>query len=317
MSTPPAIRSLPATYAAGERAEYDAIRNGCAIDRIVPRALIEVQGPDAVARVLRGFRFRLHDPGPGDVRAAVLLADGLLTATATVVRLDAERLVVDCSNPTAQRVLSAGGSEVRRETGPQPLVRLRLRGPALAQVIGPPPAPGTFGTDLAPGGAAVLLCGTAPGRATIYVRRNQARACWDALVGVGAVPVGSTALETVRIEDGEPCLERDFRQPLPLAAAGLAEFGHGDQARVLVALEHEGQLALDHGRLLRDGAEVGELRVGARSPLRAGRPVALGLIDRALAAPGALIDVDAGERVLAGVVTRRAALPVGSAAPNY
>jgi glycine cleavage system aminomethyltransferase T len=74
---------------------------------------------------------------------------------------------------------------------------------------------------------------------------------------------------------------------------------------------------LAHGTLRIDGAEVGDLRVGARSVQRAGRAIALATIDRALAAPGVPVDVDAGERVLAGVVTRRAGLPSGSAAPNY
>ena len=133
----------------------------------------------------------------------------------------------------------------------------------------------------------------------------------------GALPVGSTALETVRIEDAEPCLERDFTQPVAPALAGMGEFAPTDDARVLVAIEHEGPSPLARAKLRADGAEVGELRVGARSVRRAGRAIALATVDRALAAPGAQIDVDAGERVLAGVVVRRAALPVGSAAPNY
>ena len=167
------------------------------------------------------------------------------------------------------------------------------------------------------GASSTLLCGTGPDRATIYCSREGARACWDALVAAGALPVGSTALETVRIEDAEPCLERDFTQPVPLALAGLGEFAPTDDTRVLVSIEHEGPGPLARGTLRLDGAEVGDVRVAARSVRRAGRAIALATIDRALAAPGALIDVDAGERVLAGVVVRRAALPVGSAAPNY
>jgi glycine cleavage system aminomethyltransferase T len=252
VSTPPAIRSIPAAYDAGEQAEYAAIRSGCAIDRIAPRALVEVAGDEGVRALLRALRFRLFDPGPGEVRAAVVLAGERLTATATVVRRAPDRLLVDCSNPTAERVLEDAGIELLSHEGQ--LVRMRLRGPALAAVLGSEaPATGVLRTDLAPGGSSTLLCGTGPDRATIYCGRDGARACWDALVAAGALPVGSTALETVRIEDAEPCLERDFPQPVHLA----------------------------------------------------------------LAAPGALIDVDAGERVLAGAVTRRAALPSGSAAPNY
>ena len=316
MSTPPAIRTIPASYDAGEQAEYAAIRSGCAIDRIAPRALVEVAGEDQVRVLLRVLRFRLFDPGPADVRVAVVPAGDRLTATATVVRRAPDRLLVDCSNPTAERVLEEAGIELLSHEGQ--LVRMRLRGPQLAAVLGgdAPPA-GTLRTDLAPGGSSTLLCGTGADRATIYCSLDGARACWDALVGAGALPVGSTALETARIEDAEPCLERDFTQPVPLALAGLGEFGPTDETRVLAAIEYEGPAPLERGTLRLDGAEVGELRVGARSVERAGRAIALATIDRALAAPGAQIDVDAGERVLAGVVVRRAALPVGSAAPNY
>lgn len=316
MGTPPPIRSIPPAYDAGEQAEYAAIRSGCAIDRIAPRALLEVAGEEGVHALLRGLRFRLFDPGPGDVRAAVILDGDRITATATVVRRAPDRLLLDCSNPTAERVLEAAGVELL-EHGDQ-LVRMRLRGPDLAAMLGgEPPGAGALRTDFAPGGTSTLLCGTGLDRATIYCGKDGARACWDALVAAGALPVGSTALETVRIEDAEPCLERDFPQPVAPALAGLGEFAPTDDARVLVAIEHEGPGPLAHGTLRVAGVEVGDLRVGARSVQRAGRAIALATVDRALAAPGTPIDVDAGERVLAGVVVRRAALPSGSAAPNY
>jgi glycine cleavage system aminomethyltransferase T len=314
MSTPPAIRSIPAAYDAGERAEYEALRGGCGIDRIAPRALADLTGADA-ARVPSPLRFRLFDPGPRDVRAAVLLDEhGLLTATATVVRLPG-RLVLDCSNPTARQALGMPETVFAQD---DPIVRMRLRGPALADVLGAaPPEAGALRLDLAPGDSRTVVCGTGTDRAAIYCARSGARACWEALVAAGALPVGSIALETVRIEDGEPCLERDFPQPQEPACAGVGEFAPTGEARVLVAIEHEGPRPLAQAILRSGGQQVGELRVGARSVLRAGRAVALATIDRALAAPGTAVDVDAGERVLQGAVMKRAALPVGSAAPNY
>ncbi len=316
MSTPPQVRSIPPAYDAGEQAEYAAIRSGCAIDRVAPRAMLEVAGAGPVEALLRALRFRLFDPGPADVRVAVLLAGDHITATATVVRRAPDRLLVDCSNPTAERVLEAAGVELLEHR--DQLVRMRLRGPGLAAVLGGEPlAAGVLRTDFMPGGASTLLCGTGLDRATVYCGRDDARECWDALVAAGALPVGSTALETVRIEDAEPCLERDFPQPVVPALAGMGEFAPTDDTRVLVAIEHEGPSPLARATLRAGGAEVGDLRVGARSVRRAGRAIALATLDRALAAPGTQIDVDAGERVLAGVVVRRAALPSGSAAPNY
>src|SRR6478752_2778695 len=104
MSTPPSIRSIPPAYDAGEQAEYAAIRSGCAIDRIAHRALLEVAGGDDVAALLRILRFRLFDPGPADVRAAIILDGDRVTATATVIRRAPDRLMIDCSNPTAERI---------------------------------------------------------------------------------------------------------------------------------------------------------------------------------------------------------------------
>jgi glycine cleavage system aminomethyltransferase T len=313
MSTPPAIRSIPAAYDSGERTEYEALRSRCGIDRIAPRALADLVGDGL--RTPAPLRFRLFDPGPGDVRAAVLVNDlGLVTCAVTVVRLPG-RLLLDCSNPTAQKVLDLPETAFAQD---DPIVRMRLRGPRLGDVLGAtPPAAGALRLDLQPGGSRAVVCGTGRDRATIYCARSGARACWDALVAAGAEPVGSIALETVRIEDGEPCLERDFPHPQEPAAAGLGEFAPTGEARVLVAIEHEGPRPLAAGALRRDGAPVGELRVGARSVLRGGRAVALATLDRALAAPSTAIEVDAGERVLPGAVIKRAALPVGNAAPNY
>src|SRR6478672_10026920 len=128
MNTPPAIRSIPAAYEAGEREEYEALRSRCGIDRIAPRALADLIG-GAAERVPAALRFRLFNAGPGHVRAAVLLDEhGLLTATATVVHLPG-RLVLDCSNPTAREALGLPETAFAQD---DPIVRMRLRGPALA-----------------------------------------------------------------------------------------------------------------------------------------------------------------------------------------
>ena len=262
MSTPPAIRTIPASYDAGEQAEYAAIRSGCAIDRIAPRALVEVAGEDAGARAparapvppvrpragrraRRGGARRRPADGDRDRRAprARPPAPGLLQPDRRArARGGRHRAAVarGTAGADAPARSAAGGRAGRRDA---------------------PPA-GTLRTDLAPGGSSTLLCGTGADRATIYCSLDGARACWDALVGAGALPVGSTALETARIEDAEPCLERDFTQPVPLALAGLGEFGPTDEARVLAAIEYEGPapLARAHAPARRRG--------GGRAPGR-------------------------------------------------
>jgi glycine cleavage system aminomethyltransferase T len=313
---PPTVRSIPASYGR-PRAEYDAIRGSCAIDRVAPRLLVAVPA-DGAANALAVLRRRPFEPGSGAVRAAALLNDeGRLTACVTIIRRHDGTLMLDISNPTGGATLDAAGVET--EPHGDEVVRMRLRGPRLAEVLGrEAPAAGDLVENHVIGETPVVLCGTGSGRIALYCDRAGARATWDRLVTGGAVPVGGDALETVRIEDAEPCLERDFQTPLPPASAGLGAFAGGtDTARVLVAIEHEGARALERARLLHGGDEVGELRVAANGVERAGRPVALALIDRPLSAPGTPIDVDAGELQLAGVVTNQVALPPGSAAPNY
>ncbi len=315
MPAPPAIRSIPACYGQ-PRAEYDAIRSGCAIDRIAPRLLVAVPVTDAAAALAR-LRRRPFEPGSGAVRAAILLnADGLVTAAVTIVTRHDGALMLDISNPTGGAALTAAG--VATEPHGDEVVRMRLRGPDLARVLAlQPPAAGDLVEDHVVAGTPIILCGTGRDHVALYCDRAGARATWDHLVAAGAVPVGSDALETVRIEDAEPCLERDFIAPQPAAAAGFGAFAGGDDRRVLVAIEHEGVRALERGRLLCEGADVGELRVGAASVRRAGRPIALATVDRALSAPGTPLDVDAGELALAGVVMHQVALPAGNAAPIY
>ncbi len=260
MSTPPSIRSIPPAYDAGEQAEYAAIRSGCAIDRIAPRALLEVAGDDAVAALLRVLRFRLFDPGPADVRAAIILDGERMTAAATVVRRAPDRLLLDCSNPTAERLLEAAGIELL-EHGDQ-LVRMRLRGPGLAAVLGgEPPGRRRPAHRLRARRRRARCCAApAPTAPPIYCGRDSARACWDSLVALGVLPVGSTALETVRIEDAEPCLERDFTQPVAPALAGMGEFAPTDDARVLVGDRARGAVAAGAGEA------AGRRRRGGRDP---------------------------------------------------
>ena len=286
MSTPPSIRSIPPAYDAGEQAEYAAIRSGCAIDRIAPRALLEVAGDDAVAALLRALRFRLFDPGPADVRAAIILDGERMTAAATVVRRAPDRLLLDCSNPTAERLLEAAGIELL-EHGDQ-LVRMRLRGPGLVAVLG----------------------GRAPGRGRpahrLRARRRRARCCAapapiaprSTAAAIAPARAGTRSLRSACCRSARPrsrrCVSRTPSRawsatsrsrsppPWPAWASSPPPTMRGCWSRSST----RGRRRWRGAKLRADGAEVGEIRVGARSVRRAGRAVALATVDRALAAPG-------------------------------
>jgi glycine cleavage system aminomethyltransferase T len=201
-------------------------------------------------------------------------------------------------------------------------VRIRLRGPeaaaALKDVTGAAPAyPGDVRVDAVAGGVPLVVACTGPDRFALLCDRPHALPIWHALVGGGCVPVGGAALETARIEDAEPCLERDFRGPPPLAAAGFGAFAAAEPppGRQLVLAEHEGATPVETATVRRDGTDVGEVRAAASSPQRAGRPVAFLLVPAEHAAAGTQLELRTGSRSFAAQVVRTVELPPSCEAP--
>jgi glycine cleavage system aminomethyltransferase T len=225
-----------------------------------------------------------------------------MIGTVTLVRTP-RTTIVDISNPYAARSVTG------LATSATDTARMRLRGPQAAAVLR------AAGVPAAHEG---VVAGTGGDRFVLYCAVGVARSTWDALVAAGAVPVGAVALETVRIEDAEPCLERDFQQPLPPNAAGFGDAtGAEPPARRLVAIEHEGLAPLPRAQVRIGETEVGDVRVACTSFVRAGRPIALASIDTARAVPGTAIEVGKARTWSPGVVTAVAVLPAGALAPNY
>jgi glycine cleavage system aminomethyltransferase T len=312
----PAVSPIPSIPAAYDDVmeEYRAIREGCAVDRVAARAPRVIGDASAVAERLR---MRPWQRQVACMPALLLKDDGTMVGTATVVRMPASTLI-DVSNEFAARSLSEAGA------APATLARIRLRGPRTPAVLAAAGFPATsFPGDVAagvPDAPDAVLCRTAPERYTLYTQVDTARRCWDQLCAAGARPVGAIALETVRIEDAEPCLERDFKLPLLPAAAGLVDFA-GVPAEpspdVLVAIEYEGLRPLPSAEVAVGGVAAGRVRVTAASIRRAGRAIALCSLDAGVAATGAAVTVGAHSSWSPGVVTARVALPRDAAAPNY
>jgi glycine cleavage system aminomethyltransferase T len=318
--TPPVIRTIPLAYRLADD-EYRAIRDGCAIDRVEPRMLARVEDSAMIDRLDAVVSWR--DATPRSCRlGGVVRADGLLTGLVSVVRERPDRVLVDASNATVAAFLDE--QAVRVTPLADTVVRVRLRGPRTGEllrsvVVGDPPAliPGTVAVQTLIVDQPAVTCCTGPDRFAVYCERAAARRIWDALTAAGAIATGSVALETVRIEDGEPCLERDFTNPVAPATAGFGDLAAATAPHDrLVLIEHAGSSPLAAATIRRDGDEIGQVRVAARSPRRAGRPVALCVLREPVAVDQA-VTVDAGEAVFAGVVTRLAALPAACQAPNY
>ena len=320
MPAPPTIASIPTSYGDAQ-AEYAALRDGCAIDRVAPRMMLALDDRSELGR-LEGRLVPRPLAADGACRIALLLnEDGLLTSCLTILDDGASGALVDASNPTAEAVFAGAGIGFAARRGE--VVRIRLRGPRAVAVLtgfsrATPTSVGGVATDAEIGELPVRIARTGPERAAIYCELPAARRTWDTLVAAGALPVGSAALETVRIEDAEPCLERDFSNPVTTTEAGFVEFGGeptGD--RVLVLVEYGGEVPHERATIYVGDEAIGDLRSSAWSVLRSGRPVGLARMAVAPAVPGAAVEIGSGARRVPGTVVRRASLPASLVAPNY
>ena len=133
---------------------------------------------------------------------------------------------------------------------------------------------------------------------------------WEALIESGATPVGTEALEVVRVERGVPTSGRELGEtynPLEAGLKGLISFTKGCYVgqEVVARLDtykkvqkHLSGLTWDsetlpgkNARLMLDGAQVGVVTPAVRSPLlRSG--IGLGYVRKASALPGTTLTLE-------------------------
>ncbi len=154
---------------------------------------------------------------------------------------------------------------------------------------------------------------------------EQAHALWDALAGMGAVPVSAHALDLVRIGNGMAGYGSELCEDYNPLEAGLIEFisfnkgcyiGQEVVARLntydkvqrhLVRLSWHGDEAPDPpAAILHDGKQVGALTSAAVSTLH-GKGIGLGYLRKAYAQEGRRLATDDGiDVVVEGVAERQA-----------
>ena len=135
----------------------------------------------------------------------------------------------------------------------------------------------------------------------------------QALLDEGAAPVGSEALETVRVERGVPVFGRELVEAFNPLEAGLKQFisftkgcyvGQEVVARLdtydkvqkhLVGLRWEADTTSEQdARLLLGGKQVGVVTTAARSPRLKGS-IGLGYVRKAHASPGTVLALELGD----------------------
>ncbi|MGA2690131.1 MAG: glycine cleavage T C-terminal barrel domain-containing protein, partial [Candidatus Korobacteraceae bacterium] len=144
----------------------------------------------------------------------------------------------------------------------------------------------------------------------IWLAAEQADRVWDALTSVGAVPVGSDALEMYRIARGGPryridLRERDLAQETGQEHALSFTKGcyigqeiveriraRGNVHRTFIGFEVQGEPPQPGTKVRANDKDVGEITSAARVPFPGGdRTLALGYLRREVATPGATVQI--------------------------
>jgi folate-binding protein YgfZ len=321
--------SLPASYG-DAAAEYEAVRGGGAgLLDLSSHGLVEVSGNEAV-QFLNGLI--TNDVKALDEGAWMLAAfpnvQGRLIAFARVLRhsgnlflFDTEAATHRALFKTLERFTLAGDFHVRDRTGET--VLLSVQGARAAQLIG-----ATLGEEAArlergrvhtaqwDGQRLSLIRATHTGEDgfDLFLDAEQAYGLWDALASGGAVGLGFDALETLRIEAGQPRYGIDMDESNVVLETGLDEavsytkgcyigqeiiariHWRGHVAKRLAGLIFEDTALVERDSRLRnaEGREIGRVTSSAFSP-RLHQAIALAYVKYDYVAPGTEVLVLSGQ----------------------
>ncbi len=314
-------RRVPADYGdAG--AEYAVVREGGAgLSDLSARGRIEVSGSEAV-QFLNGLvtnDIKALEEGAW-MRAAFPNVQGRLVAQARVLRLGPDRFLFDTEPATRERVLKtlerftlAGDFRVKDLTDETALVT--VQGARAAEVVRT--ALGADAAETARG--RVHVASPSEGQELYVIRATHtaedgfdlivtaagAASLWDALASAGARPVGSDALEVLRVEAGVARYGQDVDETnvvleaVPDDAVSFTKgcyvgqeiiariHWRGHVAKRLAGLAFDGraQVSRDDKILNADGQTVGRLTSVTFSPAL-DRTIALGYVKYDYLAPG-------------------------------
>jgi folate-binding protein YgfZ len=328
--------AVPASYGDVE-AEYRAVRDkeGAGLIDLSSRARIEVSGAEAVqflnGLVTNDVKALAQDAW---MSAAFPTPQGRLIASCRVIRrgdsflFDTETISHDRLFKTLERFTLAGDFRVVDRT--EELAQLSLQGARAAEVLGQTVGPQAasverarvFKTEWKGTGLSVIRAThTAEDGFDLFIDRGEASALWEALMAVGAKPVGFDALEILRIEAGVPRYGVDMDETNIVTEAGLDDavsytkgcytgqeiiariHWRGHVAKRLAGLVFEDEKVVERGAkvLAADNKEIGRTTSVTFSP-RLGHRVALAYVKYDYLAPGTQTRVVTGDAERAATV---------------
>jgi aminomethyltransferase len=315
-------------------AEHEATRNASNVWDESPLRKWDMKGPDALALADVLFTNDMSALEVGQVRyGAICDDDGQMVMDGTIFKLADDHCFsitsFDSDLDWYRQVASDRGLSVDVEDVTADMPHLQVQGPKSREIL----APLTEGVDLGAlryfrfeedakvAGIPCLVSRTGYSGELgyeLYCKPEQAADLWNAVLEAGrpqgALPIGLSAIETLRIESGllfpdidyfphktdpyEVRLDRMVKLDKPGDFVGkdaLKRIAAEGTPRLLTTLKIEGDQTPEYGAAVtQNGREVGIVRSPAESPTFGGQ-IAMAAIDRDLDSEGTQVEVALGD----------------------
>jgi aminomethyltransferase len=315
-------------------AEHEATRNASNIWDESPLRKWAMKGPDAIALADVLFTNDMSALEVGQVRyGAICDENGQMIMDGTIFKMADDHCFsitsYDSDLDWYRQVASDRGLDVEIEDVTEKMPHLQVQGPKSREIL----APITEGVDLAElryfrfnpeatvGGVRCILSRTGYSGELgyeLYCWPDDAAALWNAVLEAGRpqgmLPIGLSAIETLRIESGllfpdidyfphktdpfEVRLDKMVKLDKPgdfVGKEALRRIAAEGTPRLLTTLRLEGDETPEYGATVtQDGREVGIVRSPAKSPTF-GEQIAMAAIDRDLSGEGTRLEVALGD----------------------
>jgi aminomethyltransferase len=323
-------------------AEHRATREDSNIWDESPLRKWDMKGPDALKLADVLFTNDMAALDAGQVRyGAICDENGQMIMDGTIFKYADDHCFsitsYDSDLEWFRKVASDRGLDVQVEDVTAAMPHLQVQGPKSRDVL----APITEGTDLTElryfrflpeevtvGGVPCMVSRTGYSGELgyeLYCKPENAADLWNAVLEVGRpqgmVPIGLSAIETIRIESGllfpdvdyfqhktdpfEVRLDKLVKLDKPgefIGKEALERIAEEGTPRLLTTLRIEGDEVPEYGAAVtRDGEEVGIVRSPAKSPTF-GEVLAMAAIDRELDSEGTGVEVALGDGTVSATV---------------
>ncbi|MBX3146936.1 MAG: glycine cleavage system aminomethyltransferase GcvT [Gemmatimonadales bacterium] len=328
---------MPVQYTSGIMAEHQAVRTACGVFDVSHMGEFEVTGPDRNAFVNRVTCNDVSALATGQVQySALLTKEGTFVDDCTVYRFDDKlMLVVNAANRAKawEHIVDLkGGANIRLRDISDDIGLLAVQGPQAHELLQPiaSVALDAIGyyhhTTGRIGGVDCFISRTGytgEDGFEIYCRWRDTVALWEAVVKVGAKPIGLGARDSLRLEMGYALYGQEIDDTITPLEAGLGWIVKLDKGAPFVgaeALRSQKERGVTRrmvgfkllGRgvprpgypVWIDGRQVDQVRSGTQSP-SLGVPIGTTFLPAAQSKVGTQFEVECrGERIPAEVVKR-------------